>query len=179
MLPEVAQLADRSLCNVAKRAIAAANETENRAFGQLVASVFQKWGEYLHCRLNQPKNDSIVCLRKTFAQEGPLRRMGDEEKKSNDSSQLGRAAGVAEQDGFRCLSWGQPMTEDHWQELYFDVVHETDNLRLEQKIIRTESALQERLTEIDPKKDPEEYPLLRRAIESVKRLRAEKLMPGK
>ena len=71
------------------------------------------------------------------------------------------------------------MTEDRWQELYFDVVHETDNSRLEQKIAQTESALQERLKEVDPKKDPEEYPLLRRAIESVKRLKAERLMPRK
>jgi hypothetical protein len=67
------------------------------------------------------------------------------------------------------------MTEDRWQELYFDLANEVDSSRLEQKIAEIEGALQERLGEIDPHKDAEEYRLLRRTIESVNRLKAKSL----
>jgi len=64
------------------------------------------------------------------------------------------------------------MTEEFWQKLYFNLVNETGGARLAQEIAETESALQERLQEIDPSQDPEEYSLLRRTIESVIRLKS-------
>lgn len=63
------------------------------------------------------------------------------------------------------------MTEARWQELYFTLVNETDRSLIELEIIEAENALQERLEEIDPQKNVEEYPLLTRTIESVNRLK--------
>jgi len=67
------------------------------------------------------------------------------------------------------------MTEDRWQELYINLVNEVDSSRLEQKVAEIEKAFQERLGEIDPQNDAEEYPLLRRTMESVNRLKNQNL----
>ena len=70
------------------------------------------------------------------------------------------------------------MTEDRWQKLYFKLVNETDRSLIELEIIEVENALQERLEEIDPQENAEEYPLLTRTIESVNRLKFQHFGPG-
>ena len=70
------------------------------------------------------------------------------------------------------------MTEARWQELYFKLVNETDRSLIEQETMELENALQERLGEIDPQRDTEEYPLLIRTIESVNGLKFQNLGAG-
>ena len=117
----------------------------------------------------------MVCFTTLFRRANPIMRFVRDEQSNRIAAADLASTGIAGQIRFRCLPWGKPMTEDRWQELYFDLANEVDSSRLEQKIAEIEGALQERLGEIDPHKDAEEYRLLRRTIEAVNRLKAKSL----